>query len=433
MKSFGKKALQRVAFYFTLAGMLAFIVCAASPAMAADACKTPDGFLYTPPKTPTTPDKSKDGKGLGGTGINLATGKGMGGTGIDDGKGMGGTGISDGKGMGGTGIRLGGEMAIRGRITGFGSICVNGLRIAYTPSLKVLGGTTAADLKIGQIVSATASLSGGQLVARNIALERIIAGRIDRIDSARGTMTVAGERVIVSRTDPATKGLKPGGSVAISGFRDARGAVVATYIERQATKSEKIIPSRPAVGKAFSLQGYVHERARNGDIHIEGMRIAISRETRVSGGDIRNNDRVIVFGRPENGTLKADFVSIEHRDFTTGISSDNEARNSRPRKDETRSEDRGRHGGRDKEDGHDGKNSHEDDEHSGSGKNHEDREERSGRDDREDDSGRSEREDRSDSSDRIEHDERPDMDDRSGPGGGDFEKPEFEPPEIDDD
>lgn len=433
MKPFTRKVIQRIALYFTLASMLAFIVCAASPAIAADACKTPDGFLYAPPPLPASPDKNKDGKGLGGTGINLATGKGVGGTGINDGKGVGGTGISDGKGMGGTGIRLGGDMAIRGRITGFGSICVNGLRIAYTPSLKVVGGTTAADLKIGQIVSATASLTGGQLVARNISLERIVAGRIDRIDSARGTMTVAGERILVSRMDPATKGLKPGGSVAISGFRDARGAVVATYIERQPANNEKISPSRPADGKAFSVQGYVHDRARNGDIKIDGMRIAISRETRVSGGDIRNNDRVIVFGRPENGALKADFVSVEHRDFTTGISSENEARDSRPRKDETRSEDRGRHGGRDKEDGHDGKNGHEDDENSGSGKTHEDREDRSGRNDREDNSGRDEREDRSDSPDRVEHDERPDMDDRSGPGGGDFEKPEFEPPEIDDD
>ena len=424
MKVFGKKKYQRVAFNFTLLVMLVFIVCAVSSAMAADICKTPDGFLYAPPQSPATPNKSQDGKGFGGTGINLATGKGIAGTGNSDGKGMGGTGISDGKGMGGTGISLSGDMSIRGRITGFGSICVNGLRVAYTPSLKVLGGTTAADLRIGQVVSATASFSEGQLVARNIALERIIAGRIDRIDSARGTMTVAGERVLVSRMDPITKGLKPGGSVAISGFRDARGAVVATYIERQPVNSEKIISAHTREEKAFSVQGYVHERSRNGDIKIDGIRISISHETRVSGGDIRNNDRVIVFGRPENGTLKADFVSVEHGEFTTGISSDNEARDSRPLKDETRSEDRGGRGGRDKEDGHDGKNDHEDDDNSGSGKNHEDSEDRSGRDDRED---------RSDSSDRVEHDERPDLDDRSGPGGGDFEKPEFEPPEIDDD
>ena len=73
-------------------------------------------------------------RGIGGTGITANTSAGIGGTGISSAQaGIGGTGVTN-KGIGGTGLEANsgiGGTGIVGVITGFGSICVNGLELFY--------------------------------------------------------------------------------------------------------------------------------------------------------------------------------------------------------------------------------------------------------------------------------------------------------------
>jgi len=133
--------------------------------------------------------------GIGGTG---AAQSGIGGTGLHDG-GMGGTGnpqggiggtrnIADDGGIGGTGIV--------GVITGFASICVNGIEIQYSSGTTIsMDGqpTTARELAVGQVVAARALGTGDKLTARNIAVIHAAIGPVSHFDATKGEMQVLGQ------------------------------------------------------------------------------------------------------------------------------------------------------------------------------------------------------------------------------------------------
>src|SRR6185369_3233583 len=92
--------------------------------------------------------------------VNQASAPGLGGTGVASG-GIGGTGIRTG-GIGGTGISNGGigGTGIVGVITGFASICVNGVEVHYGADTPVLADgrqAQAGDLAVGQVVAVSAS------------------------------------------------------------------------------------------------------------------------------------------------------------------------------------------------------------------------------------------------------------------------------------
>jgi hypothetical protein len=245
---------------------------------------------------------------MGGTGV-IANGKGIGGTGID---------IANGKGTGGTGIRLEGDFAIYGRITGFGSICVNGIEIKYSAATPVQDNgqkLSAAELKLGEVVSVLASVSGDSLVAHNIAIDRIVTGRLMSLDRMRSTINVAGQNVIVSNIDTVARSLVPGKTISVSGFRNARGDVVATFIDRHPRTDAAPAPA-PAISAAHvAIQGIVSRKDSAG-LALGGTRIVIPESARVTGGNrnsIGENDRLIVIGRNSGSTVTADIVAVEHR------------------------------------------------------------------------------------------------------------------------
>jgi hypothetical protein len=129
--------------------------------------------------------------GIGGTG---AAQSGIGGTGLHDG-GMGGTGnIADDGGIGGTGIV--------GVITGFASICVNGIEIQYSSGTTIsMDGqpTTARELAVGQVVAARALGTGDKLTARNIAVIHAAIGPVSHFDATKGEMQVLGQTVRIGQ------------------------------------------------------------------------------------------------------------------------------------------------------------------------------------------------------------------------------------------
>ncbi|MFC6738756.1 hypothetical protein [Methylobacterium tardum] len=92
------------------------------------------------------------------------------------------------RGIGGTGVI--------GTIRRFGSIIVNGLRIAYPPGVEVrIDGEvgTAADLKIGHVVHVVARPDGGGLATRRIDVTSEVVGRVESVSPGR--MIVLGQRV----------------------------------------------------------------------------------------------------------------------------------------------------------------------------------------------------------------------------------------------
>lgn len=188
------------------------------------------------------------GSGIGGTGAPRMNngGSGIGGTGAPaskkNGSGIGGTGaIANGSGIGGTGQPADNQNAvIIGTITGFGSICVNGIEIHYTDStpVQVNGESTSTEqLAIGQVVSVNVSGSGSEVFAKDINVMNIVAGPITEIEPLLNRITVLGQRVQLSEkthfsVDQAERTqIQKGSFIQVSGLRQAGGDIIASRIE----------------------------------------------------------------------------------------------------------------------------------------------------------------------------------------------------------
>ncbi len=170
---------------------------------------------------------------------------GMGGTGIVAKGGMGGTGVMaeattplvpGSGGMGGTGIV--------GVITGFASICVNGVEIHYDNRTPVsVNGQTAAprDLAVGQLVVVHARTVGGQLRANGIGAIDAVSGPVTGINAVARELQVMGQTVRVGNAIvPDLGSIKPGTSVRVSGLRTDGGVVVASRVEATSAASASV-------------------------------------------------------------------------------------------------------------------------------------------------------------------------------------------------
>ncbi len=152
-------------------------------------------------------------------------------------RGIGGTGgpasgpeISD-RGIGGTGIV--------GVITGFGSVIVNGLEIAYAPStpLTVDGvSDTGAALRVGQVAAVVASDDHG-LHAVDIAVRHEVSGPVTSVsadsDPSGRMLTVAGQQVAIGPGTDGLRTVRPGDWIAVSGLRQPDGVIAASRIDQR--------------------------------------------------------------------------------------------------------------------------------------------------------------------------------------------------------
>lgn len=176
--------------------------------------------------------------GIGGTGLHDG---GTGGTGNPEG-GIGGTGsVADDGGIGGTGII--------GTITGFASICVNGIEIHYNQhtAISVDGrAATPRDLAVGQVIAARATGADRELAARSIAVVHAAVGPVGNLDAEKGEMQVLGQTVRIGKSlEHDLSGIKTGDWVQISGHRFAGGAIAASRVD--------VIPPRAEA----SLNGHI--------------------------------------------------------------------------------------------------------------------------------------------------------------------------------
>ncbi|KFX67563.1 hypothetical protein TMS3_0123620 [Pseudomonas taeanensis MS-3] len=185
--------------------------------------------------------------GMGGTGA-VATG-GIGGTGAPaDNGGVGGTGATDDGGMGGTGIV--------GTITGFGSICVNGVEVHFDSEVSLSeNGVPASShqLAIGQVVAVEARTSSRGLEARSIAILHAYEGPITDRAADSASLRVMGQSVRVAPGARVAEGLRIGESVRVSGLRNAQGEVIASRIDRAPNLAQ--VSAIGAVERAGDLHG----------------------------------------------------------------------------------------------------------------------------------------------------------------------------------
>ena len=134
------------------------------------------------------------------------------------------------RGIGGTGII--------GVVTGFASICLAGREVALPAGVPIEIGGVPADpraLRAGQVAAIEASGDGGTLTARRIEVRYEVSGPIESVTADR--VQVAGQTVLLGpdtwlRTPPAL-----GQWVAVSGLRNATGAIVATRLDLVSTRT----------------------------------------------------------------------------------------------------------------------------------------------------------------------------------------------------
>lgn len=184
--------------------------------------------------------------GLGGTGApspaqHAQVPGGMGGTGqVAQRPGLGGTGRPDPAvamegGLGGTGIV--------GVVTGFASICVNGVKVEYTPETPVQRDGAAVPLSVlavGQVVALQATGEGDRLQADRIAVLDAATGPLGAVDAATGRFEVMGQSAVaLTRADLA--GLQPGDWVRVSGHRLADGQIRASRVQRTDERVARVV------------------------------------------------------------------------------------------------------------------------------------------------------------------------------------------------
>lgn len=176
---------------------------------------------------------------------------------LEKGKGIGGTGINgDDKGIGGTGIakELAKNIYVSGTIYAYGSICVNGIRIAYDETTPVSEGKISShtkELKLGQVVNveATKISSEGFLRAKSIVIENSVVGIVTKVDKQAGFIKVFSEKVRVSDVSMLNS-IRVGAKVKVSGLRDASGEILATNIT-----NNQNIPTGVVVGRLKIADG----------------------------------------------------------------------------------------------------------------------------------------------------------------------------------
>jgi hypothetical protein len=222
--------------------------------------------------------------------------------------GIGGTGI-DGGGIGGTGQRAEADVGVVGVITGFASICVNGIEVHYDAATPVsVNGAPAhaGALAVGQVVAVRAVGSGTQARARSIDVVDAVVGTVNAVESGGALVQVNGQRVRVAPSTQLGGGLtreqlasvQAGETLRVSGLRSADGSVVATRIERGTPGARPFSAdaSDPGLGR-FVVQGYV------ADVQPQALRVGATSFSLgpAAAGQLARDSLVRLSGRSERG------------------------------------------------------------------------------------------------------------------------------------
>jgi hypothetical protein len=286
--------------------------------------------------------------GIGGTGNQS---EGIGGTGQQANSGIGGTGQQANSGVGGTGIV--------GIITGFASVCVNGLEVHYNNKTMVdVDGKSSSisALNIGQLVVIESVNNGDLLQAERISVSHMMVGKIEKIDAAQYTMQMLGQTVHYSSNTYGGADLKLNQTVQLSGLVAANNQLYALRVDAAAPNAPSSIAgvvdatgkingvsigsAKPiSAGSNVYVNGNWDGRAlqasqikesamqrmlRSSDsvviqgvapakdnFNVQNQSITVDTKTKISGENTGNNQTVIVRGKVD-GAGKINAQSIEY-------------------------------------------------------------------------------------------------------------------------
>ena len=139
-------------------------------------------------------------------------------------------------------------MIAYGRITGFGSIFVDGVEYDISSATITVDGQPAAasQLEVGQIVTVQGAQNGNgpQGTAGSVSFTGDVIGPLASVDIAAGSLSVLGQTIQVDDStlfgaglQTALASVQPAASVEVSAFEDAAGNLHASRIDLQAGNS----------------------------------------------------------------------------------------------------------------------------------------------------------------------------------------------------
>ncbi len=230
-------------------------------------------------------------------------------------RGIGGTGappVVD-RGIGGTGIV--------GVITGFASICVNGLEVRYDSSATVdIGGVRASPalLRVGQVVAIQAYGSPSAPVASAISVRQEVAGRIDAVEPGTGLLTIAGQRVDIGANTRGAASIRPGDWIVVSGLRRANGTLAASRVDAARpggfnVHGQVVLDGGSARVGGLVLTGTAASTLTNGQFvtvsgrYVSGQALAVT-----VAGDRLTSDPAGYFGRGVKHLVLESFVRVSN-------------------------------------------------------------------------------------------------------------------------
>ncbi|MGF1547151.1 MAG: DUF5666 domain-containing protein [Thiotrichales bacterium] len=213
--------------------------------------------------------------GIGGTGNSTAA---------EERGGIGGTGLGvpgAGGGIGGTG-READSLGVVGMITGFGSVCVSGVKVEFDAATRVEINRVAGDLAqlaLGQVVAIEADTATARPVARTVQVIHELEGPITASAVAAGMIQVMRQPIRVDAETylggvEALNGLTSGRFVRVSGFRDASGEVVATRIDVADVASDA------------SVIGPLRKDVASAGVTVAGLTVEFGGESAREEGDV---------------------------------------------------------------------------------------------------------------------------------------------------
>ena len=151
-------------------------------------------------------------------------------------------------------------VGIVGVVTGFASVCVNGVEVHFEHGVPVSenGDPSSADkLAIGHVVSIDATNSPKGFMARNIAILNALEGPVTKLIHGGKSVQILGQTVsIVPNTRGSPQGLAVGQLVKVSALSGANGALIATRIQlspnlKQASALGQVV----VTGKLSTING----------------------------------------------------------------------------------------------------------------------------------------------------------------------------------
>lgn len=226
-----------------------------------------------------SPPQARMPGGLGGTGSPLQA---------RSGEGAGGTGNGGNGGIGGTGIV--------GVVTGFASLCINGVKVEVsleTPVQRDGSALPIGALAVGQVVAVQTQGDGDWLQARHIAVLDSLVGPLERVDAVSGAFEVMGQSATaLAPADLA--GLRAGDWVRVSGHRLVDGHLRATLVQRTDARVARVTG--------------VVDRFEGGGLRVGGTPVALAAELAPAG--VQPGQEVSLSGDWQDGRLRATAVQL---------------------------------------------------------------------------------------------------------------------------